>query len=72
MHTQYLPCNPTFDGRAPGRVCDGQTFHYGEVAGFASYNEVQPATRVSVVVLSNLGTTDATGIGRDLESMGLG
>lgn len=44
-------------------------FHRGWVAGFASYDEVQPATGVSVVVLSNLDTTDATRIGRSLASM---
>lgn len=44
-------------------------FHRGWVAGFASYDEVQPGTGVSVVVLSNLDTTDATRIGRSLASM---
>lgn len=32
-------------------------------------SEVQPATRVSVTVLSSLDTTDATRIGRNLASM---
>jgi hypothetical protein len=44
-------------------------FHKGWVAGFTSYDEVQPATGVSVTVLSNLDTTDATRIGRNLASM---
>jgi len=41
----------------------------GWVAGFASYNEVQSVMRVSVSVLSNLDTIDATRIGRNLASM---
>ncbi|HEV7652467.1 MAG TPA: serine hydrolase domain-containing protein [Actinophytocola sp.] len=44
-------------------------FHDGGVPGFASYNEVQPGTGVSVVVLSNLGIADAEHIGRTLASM---
>ena len=53
------------------RDVDGEPayFHEGWVAGFTSYNEVQPATRVSVTVLSNLDTVDATRIGRGLAAI---
>jgi CubicO group peptidase (beta-lactamase class C family) len=44
-------------------------FHSGGVPGFASYNEVQPGTGVTVVVLSNLHTANADHIGRTLAEM---
>lgn len=44
-------------------------FQRGLMAGYSSYDEVQPATGVSVVVLSNLDTVDAAGIGQTLAAM---
>jgi CubicO group peptidase (beta-lactamase class C family) len=53
------------------REVGGRTvyFHSGEVPGYASYNEIQPGTGVSVAVLSNLGTANADHIGRTLAEM---
>jgi CubicO group peptidase (beta-lactamase class C family) len=53
------------------REVGGRTvyFHSGEVPGFASYNEIQPGTSVSVVVLSNLHTANADHVGRTLAEM---
>jgi len=46
---------------------DGTTYsHSGGVPGFATYNEIRPATALSIVVLSNLETTDAIRIGHNL------
>jgi CubicO group peptidase (beta-lactamase class C family) len=41
-------------------------FHDGSLEGFSTYNEIRPATKLSIVVLSNLGTADARRIGRNL------
>lgn len=43
--------------------------HDGEVPGFAAYNEIRPATTLSVVVLSNLDTVDAVRIGDNLAAL---
>jgi len=43
--------------------------HPGGLPGFAAYNEVQPATNLSIVVLSNLDTADTIHIGRNLATL---
>jgi len=40
--------------------------HPGGVPGFAAYNEIWPATNLSIVILSNLNTADARSIGRTI------
>ena len=44
-------------------------FHDGSLEGFSTYNEIRPATKLSIVVLSNLGTADARRIGRNLAAL---
>jgi len=44
-------------------------FHGGWLAGFSTYNEIRPATTLSIVVLSNLDTADTMGVGRDLATL---
>jgi CubicO group peptidase (beta-lactamase class C family) len=44
-------------------------FHAGNIAGFATYHEIRPATGLSIIVLSNLDTANATSIGRNLASL---
>lgn len=44
-------------------------FHDGGVPGFAAYDEIRPADRLSVTVLSNLQTVDVNTVGRTLVLM---
>jgi CubicO group peptidase (beta-lactamase class C family) len=43
--------------------------HPGGVPGFAAYNEIRPATDLSIVILSNLDTPDGRSIGLTLASL---
>lgn len=44
-------------------------FHTGGIPGFATYNEIRPATKLSIVVLSNLDTVDTLRIARNLAAL---
>lgn len=44
-------------------------FHGGNVPGFAAYNEIRPAAELSIVVLSNLDTTDTRSIAENLAAL---
>jgi D-alanyl-D-alanine carboxypeptidase len=46
-------------------------YHSGQVAGFVSYNEIRPASKLSVTVLSNVVTVDIERIGPAIASLAL-
>jgi CubicO group peptidase (beta-lactamase class C family) len=41
-------------------------FHDGAIEGFSTYNQIRPATKLSIVVLSNLEPAGARRVGRNL------
>ena len=51
---------------------DTAHFHAGSIPGFATYHEIHPASELSIIVLSNLDTANATSIGRNLASLSRG
>jgi CubicO group peptidase (beta-lactamase class C family) len=44
-------------------------YHDGKIPGFESYNEIRPATKLSVTVLSNLFTSSVVTIGNTLANL---
>jgi CubicO group peptidase (beta-lactamase class C family) len=44
-------------------------FHNGDMTGFHSYSEIQPATELSIVVLSNIDVVNLSRIGRNLATL---
>ncbi|HKV60097.1 MAG TPA: serine hydrolase domain-containing protein [Ktedonobacteraceae bacterium] len=83
MFTPHIPCPPAGPGgcllptdlgygyglfiaaEPQGRLI----YHVGRIDGYLTYNGFYPASKLSVVVLSNLETTNVLQIGRTLASM---
>ncbi len=83
MFTPHIPCPPAGPGGCLLRTDLGYgyglfiaaepqgrlIYHVGHIDGFFTYSGFYPASKLSVVVLSNLETTNVLQIGRTLASM---
>jgi CubicO group peptidase (beta-lactamase class C family) len=83
LFTLHIPCPPAGPGGCLLATDQGYSYglfiaaeprgelvyHVGHIDGFFTYNGFYPASRLSVVVLSNLETTNVLQIGRRLASM---
>lgn len=83
MFTSHIPCPPSGPGGCLLHTDQGYgyglfiaaepqgrlIYHVGRIDGYLTYNGFYPASKLSVVVLSNLETTNVLQIGRTLASM---